>query len=439
MQPRDKDKSAGIEKGLVNDRSSGSERVVLVHVNFPIGQMEEDIAEFKELAESAGADVVSIVIGTRRVPEAKYFVGSGKAEEIRDIVAVNEAQLVIFNHVLSPAQERNLELLIKCRVLDRTGLILDIFAQRARSFEGKLQVELAFLKRQSTRLIRGWTHLERQRGGIGLRGGPGETQLEVDRRLIRNKIKQIIERLDKIRSQRKQGRRAREKAIVPTVALVGYTNAGKSTLFNRLTGSTVYVANQLFATLDPTMRRMDFPECGPVVLADTVGFIRHLPHDLIEAFHATLEEVAEADLLLHVIDVHDENKNAHIEQVNQVLETIQANNVPCILVYNKIDLDSLLQAKIDRDAVGQVRRVFLSAYTGDGLNELVTAIAEMLGKKRIRREVVLLPKQAKLRAALYARQAVISEKIDEDGCHYLEISLSQADFDKLFEKNRALD
>ena len=416
----------------MNNRPGGGERVILVHVNFPAGKMEEDLAEFRELAVSAGAEIIDIVTTAKHAPEARYFVGSGKAEEIRDIVAACKVQLVIFNHVLTPAQERNLERLINCRVLDRTGLILDIFALRARSFEGKLQVELAFLKRQSTRLVRGWTHLERQRGGIGLRGGPGETQLEVDRRLLRNKIKQITASLEKIRRQRSQGRRARRRAIVPTVAIVGYTNAGKSTLFNRLTGADVYAANQLFATLDPTLRRMDFPECGPVILADTVGFIRHLPHDLVEAFHATLEEVSEADLLLHVVDCNNENKDAHIEQVNNVLETIHAETVPCLLVYNKIDLRADLEPRINRDDAGQPARVFVSAYKDIGMTELLAAIGELLGKGIVNRKVVLLPEQAKLRAELYSRHAVTSEEIDEEGHYHLQLRMPAADFCKFF-------
>lgn len=415
----------------MNDRPRGGERVVLVHINFPAGKMEEDLEEFKELARSAGAEIDTVITGTRRVPESKYFVGSGKAEEIRNAVLANKSQLVIFNHILSPAQERNLERLVQCRVLDRTGLILDIFAQRARSFEGKLQVELAQLKHLSTRLVRGWTHLERQRGGIGLRG-PGETQLESDRRLIRNRIKLITARLAKLRTQREQARRARRKAIVPTVALVGYTNAGKSTLFNRLTGSTVYVANQLFATLDPTLRRVDFPEIGAVIFADTVGFIRHLPHDLIEAFHATLEEVSEADLLLHVVDAFDEQKHSHIEQVDLVLESINAQDVPRILVYNKIDLNPDLPLKTDRDEQGHIKRVFISAYKGLGIAELTLAILELLDKDMIERQVVLLPKQAKLRADLYAREAVLAENIDEVGNYHLLIRIPRVEFEKLF-------
>jgi len=416
----------------LNDRPKGAERVVLVHVNFPAGKMEEDLNELKELAVSAGAEIASVVIGTRRVPESKYFVGSGKAEEIRDHVLSCKASLVIFNHVLTPGQERNLEQLVKCRVLDRTGLILDIFAQRARSFEGKLQVELALLKHLTTRLVKGWTHLERQRGGIGLRGGPGETQLETDRRLIRDRIKVITARLAKIRKQREQGRLARRKAVVPTVSLVGYTNAGKSTLFNLLTHSSVYVANQLFATLDPTLRRIDFSELGPVILADTVGFIRHLPHDLVEAFHATLEEVTESDLLLHVVDAKDDNRTAHLQQVEEVLTSIHASEVPRLLVYNKIDLNPGMEPKMERDEQGQIKRVFISAEKGWGIKELVTAIGELLKKEMVQESVVLSPLQAKLRAYLYSREAVLSESIDEQGHYHLLVRLPRVELEKLF-------
>ena len=416
----------------MNDRPSGVERVVLVHVNFPTEKMAEDLEEFKELATSAGAEIVAVVTCSRKVPEAKYFIGSGKAEEIRAIVSLHKADLVIFNHVLSSAQERNIEQLVKGRVIDRTGLILDIFAQRARSFEGKLQVELALLKHQSTRLVRGWTHLERQRGGIGLRGGPGETQLEVDRRQIRSKIKLITERLDKLRKQRELGRRARRKAIIPTVALVGYTNAGKSTLFNRLTGSDVYVANKLFATLDPTLRRVEFPGAHPFILADTVGFIRHLPHDLVEAFHATLEEVSAADLLLHVVDAQDEDKQLHLEQVEEVLTTIQAQAVPRMIVYNKIDLVPELQPQIDRDEAGKARRVYVSATKAIGLAELVRAIEELLENEIVESDIVLAPKQAKLRAMLYARQAVLSESADDEGNHHLKVRLPRVELEKLY-------
>lgn len=418
------------------DRPSGGERVVLVHINFPAGGMEESFDEFKELAVSAGADIAQVITGTRRVPDARYFVGAGKAEEIGLAVAECKAQLVIFNHVLTPAQERNLERLISCRVIDRTGLILDIFAQRARSFEGKLQVELAQLNHLSTRLVRGWTHLERQRGGIGVRGGPGETQLETDRRLIRNKIKLISVRLDKLRKQRELGRRARRKAVVPTIALVGYTNAGKSTLFNRLTGASVYAANQLFATLDPTLRRTDFKEIGSVIFADTVGFIRHLPHDLVDAFHATLEEVIEADLLLHVIDNYNEQKKLQIEQVNEVLENIGAKEVPTLLVYNKSDLGEqerfLSRPRLERDERLRPKRVFVSANTGEGIPELLQAISEMLGRNYVEREVILTHNQGKLRAELYSLGAVLSETITENGEYCLQVRLAKVELEKLF-------
>lgn len=407
------------------------ERVILVHVNFPVGKMDEDLDEFNELAISAGAEVVAIITGTQRVPESKYFVRSGKAEEIQEAVLAHNANLVIFNHVLSPAQERNLERLIKCRVLDRTGLILDIFAQRARSFEGKLQVELARLKHLSTRLVRIWTHLERQRGGIGLRGGPGETQLESDKRIIRNKIKMIGMRLDRLRAQRELGRRARRRAIIPTIALVGYTNAGKSTLFNTLTGAEVYVANQLFATLDPTLRRTEIPGIGPAILADTVGFIRHLSHDLVEAFHATLEEVCLADLLLHVVDANDPKKDIQIEQVVNVLETIGAADVPRLIVYNKIDLraDELLPG-ISRDDLGKPKSVRMSAVSRSGLTDLTSAIGEILASDMIVQEIVLPPKEAKARADLYRRGAVQSEHTDENGNACLTVRISRAELEK---------
>lgn len=413
------------------DRPQGGERVLLVHVNFPAGKMAEDLQEFRELAVSSGAEIVGVITATRSVPEPKYFVGTGKAQEIGEMVAASRVELVIFNHILSPGQERNLEKLLKCRVLDRTGLILDIFALRARSFEGKLQVELAMLKHLSSRLVRGWTHLERQAGGIGLRG-PGETQLETDRRLIRSKIKTIDGRIDKIRKQREQGRRARKRATIPTVALVGYTNAGKSTLFNRLTGAEVYAANQLFATLDPTLRRVEFPDTGPVIMADTVGFIRHLPHDLVVAFNATLEEVAEADLLLHVVDVNDEERDARIEQVNVVLEQIHAEDVPRIDVFNKIDLKPELAPKIDRNEQGLPVKVYVSSEKDLGIAELIKAISEMIGQEMIEKVVELTPQQAKLRAQLYAQHAVLNETMDEEGHYHLTIRLRRVELERLF-------
>ncbi len=305
------------------ERPETGERAILVHVYFPDAAGQEDLQEFTELVRSAGAVPAATITATRAVPDPRLYVGQGKAAEILAAVQEHQAEVVIFNHTLSPSQERNLERLLSCRVLGRTGLILDIFAQRARSFEGKLQVELAQLRHLSTRLVRGWTHLERQKGGIGLRG-PGETQLESDRRMINARIKMINRRLEKVERQRDQGRRARARAEVPTVSLVGYTNAGKSTLFNTLSGAHAYAADQLFATLDPTLRRIEVQGVGPLVLADTVGFIRHLPHDLVAAFRATLEETRRADLLLHVVDAQDEEKLAHIEQVNVVLAEIGA-------------------------------------------------------------------------------------------------------------------
>jgi len=396
-------------------------------MHFPAGgKLVEDLQELELLATSAGALVVATVTGARTTPESKYFVGTGKAEEIRDAVAAHHADLVLFNHTLSPAQERNLEKLFNCRVLDRNGLILDIFAQRARSFEGKLQVELALLKHLSTRLVRGWTHLERQRGGIGLRG-PGETQLETDRRLIRARIQLITKRLAKLRKQREQSRRARKKARVPTVALVGYTNAGKSTLFNRLTGAAVYVADQLFATLDPTLRRVSFPETGPIILADTVGFIRHLPPTLIAAFHATLEEVTEADLILHVIDLHDDDRDMHAEQVEAVLQSLEADTVPRLRVYNKIDLHTGLQPSLDRDSAGTIKQVLVSAATGFGMAELVSAMGEFLNKEMIECHVLLPSEDARLRADLYERGAVLAETVTEDGGWDLLVRISRAE------------
>jgi GTPase len=413
------------------DRPESGERAVLVHIDFPADGMQEDLAEFKELARSAGADAVAVITGSRHAPDPKFFVGSGKAEEIRDVCSLNHADVVLFNHSLSPAQERNLERLLKCRVLDRTGLILDIFAQRARSFEGKLQVELALLKHMSTRLVRGWTHLERQRGGIGLRG-PGETQLETDRRLLRARIKFIGKRLIKVREQREQGRRSRRKAAIPTVAFVGYTNAGKSTLFNAVSGAEVYAANQLFATLDPTLRRVQLAEFGPVILADTVGFIRHLPHDLVEAFRATLEEVCEADILLHVIDVSDPRIQMNMEQVNEVLASIGAQAVPQIWVFNKIDLLPEQATAMESVASPELTKVWTSAQQGTGITELLQAIIGILGKDVVQRNLTLTPSDGRLRAALYELEAVRSETIDDEGNYHLLIRLPKAELEKLF-------
>jgi GTPase len=412
---------------LFFDRPESGELAVLVHLNLSHGQNAEDPREFEELVLSAGGDPVAFITGSRVKPTAKYFISTGKLLEVQQAVLENGAELVIFNHTLTPSQERNLEKELQCRVLDRTGLILDIFAQRARTFEGKLQVELAQLRHSATRLIRGWTHLERQKGGIGMRGGPGETQLETDRRLLRLRIIQIEQRLEKVRSQRQQGRRSRLRAAIPTVSLVGYTNAGKSTLFNRVTGADVYAENQLFATLDPTMRRIQLAEVGAVVMADTVGFISHLPHRLVEAFRATLEEASNSTLLLHIIDAAAEERLHNIEQVDLVLEEIGAADIPELKVYNKVDLLEDTVPHIERDASGKPLAVWLSAQTGAGCELLALAVSELLGTEIVVRTLLLLPSQGRLRAMLFAQQAVANEVFRADGSAELQLRIQQSD------------
>ncbi|ANQ84072.1 GTP-binding subunit of protease specific for phage lambda [Azoarcus olearius] len=356
------------------DRPATGERAVLVQLDLGQGAIEERLSELELLATSAGATVEAVVRGRRSAPDSALFAGSGKVQEIAEALQAHGGDLVIFNHALSPAQQRNLERSLSCRVIDRTALILDIFALRARSHEGKLQVELAQLQHLSTRLVRGWTHLERQKGGIGLRG-PGEKQLETDRRLLGGRVKLLKSRLAQIEKQRRVRRRARERNDALTVSLVGYTNAGKSTLFNALTKAGAYAADQLFATLDTTSRRL-FVGGGNVVLSDTVGFIRDLPHALVAAFEATLEETAHADVLLHVVDAASEDRDAQIEAVNRVLEEIGAAEVPQILVWNKIDLTHAAPA-VERGDCDRIRRVFLSARTGEGLELLREALAEL--------------------------------------------------------------
>lgn len=405
------------------ERHEGGERAILVYLELRQYSQDEDLNEFQLLATSAGAEILGVVTGSRQKPDAKLYAGSGKVQEIADLVKATEADLVLFNHTLSPAQERNLERALECRVLDRTGLILDIFAQRARTFEGNLQVELAQLKHLSSRLVRGWTHLERQKGGIGLRG-PGETQLETDRRLLKNRVVMLTEKLEKVRQTRQQGRAARQKASIPTISLVGYTNAGKSTLFNRLTESDVYAADQLFATLDPTLRRVDIDSIGTVVLADTVGFIRHLPHQLVQAFRATLEETLEADLLLHVVDSVSDERATQIEAVNEVLAEI-GNKTRILMVYNKIDCLEAHEPRLVLDDEGMPSEVWLSARDGLGMTELKAALTRILVGEIRTFHLQLQPQYAKLRAQLFALNAVKEEVIQDDGVIALTVRLSE--------------
>ena len=359
----------------MQDRPTGGNAAVLVSLDLGGPDYTESLQELRQLVASAGIAVSDTVEGRRTKPDAKYFLGSGKAEELAATVKTHQASVVIFNHDLSPSQQRNLERLLECRVVDRTGLILDIFAQRAQSHEGKLQVELAQLEHLSTRLVRGWTHLERQKGGIGVRGGPGETQLELDRRMLRVRVKQLREKLDKLKQQRSMQRRSRKRSHVMSVSLVGYTNAGKSTLFNRLTQANVYEADQLFATLDTTSRKLYIPEAGPIVLSDTVGFIKHLPHALVEAFGATLEEAVQADLLLHIVDASSPNRDDQIAQVSEVLEEIGASQVSQVLVLNQIDKLGL-EPGLERDEYGRISRIRISARTGEGLDLIKQLLVE---------------------------------------------------------------
>jgi GTP-binding protein HflX len=412
------------------ERPRGGERALLVGVG--IGQPVDphDTVEFEALAASAGAVPVGLVTASRPRPDPKYFVGVGKAEEIRDRAQEANAAVILVDQTLSPSQERNLEKLTSCRVLDRNGLILDIFSQRARSFEGKLQVELAQLSHLSTRLVRGWTHLERQKGGIGLRG-PGETQLETDRRLIAKRIRTLRGRLEKLARQRDTGRHVRREVPVPTVALVGYTNAGKSTLFNRLTGSDSYVADQLFATLDPTVRRIKLAGVGEVVLADTVGFVRSLPHELIAAFRSTLLEAREADLLLHVVDASDPRRDERIGQVREVLSGIGAGEIRELKVYNKIDLMGAEEPRIVRGSDGVPAQAWVSAHSGAGLEALREAIAQAVRPNQVRQTLHLEMLAAALRSDLYRREAVRAERQCDDGSWELDVELDPAELAKI--------
>ncbi len=412
------------------DRPHGGERAVLVNVTLAPPAPSCDTEEFAELARSAGVQCVAVLAARRDRPDPKHFVGAGKATELKALVAESEAEVVLFDRALSPAQERNLERLVNCRVLDRTGLILDIFAQRARSFEGQLQVEMAQLQHLSTRLVRGWTHLERQRGGIGLRG-PGETQLETDRRLIGVRIKQLHDKLEKVRRRRQQGGRARRRAALSVTALVGYTNAGKSTLFNVLTASDLYTADQLFATLDTTLRRMNVPGEHPVLVSDTVGFIRDLPPDLVAAFQATLEETRDATLLLHVIDCCAEDIEIKREEVLKVLDGIGAGAQPVLEVYNKIDLNPAFEPRVEHGARGEPVAVWVSARTGAGLDLLRAAVAARLDEAKVARTLDLSPLQGRLRAKLFGLGAVLNETVHESGGWQLEVTLGSGRWGRL--------
>ena len=419
-----------------------TEKAVLVGLSCPGFTADQDtneqtMAELAALLETAGGEAVAMTLQRRPAPEARTFIGEGKAEEVKQLAEANDAALVVFDNELSPSQISNLEELTGRTVLDRSALILDIFAQRARTGEGKLQVELAQLRHLATRLVRGWTHLERQKGGIGLRG-PGETQLETDRRLLRGRITQILSRLERVEKQREQGRRARSKADIPTVSLVGYTNAGKSTLFNQITEAQVYAADQLFATLDPTLRRIDVADVGETVLADTVGFIRHLPHDLVAAFKATLQETRQATLLLHVIDAADVRVQENIDAVNTVLAEIEADEIPALLVMNKIDMLDDFEPRIDRDEENKPIRVWLSAQTGVGVPLLFQALTERLSGEVAQHTLRLPPKEGRLRSRFYQLQAIEKEWMEDDGSVSLQVRMPIVDWRRLCKQEPAL-
>lgn len=410
-----------------------NDKAVVVHVFFSQNRNLEDLSEFQQLAKSAKVEISQLITTSRSVPQAKYFVGEGKAQEIAQAVEIHNANVVLVNHSLTPAQTRNLESICQCRVVDRTGLILDIFAQRARSHEGKLQVELAQLKHLATRLVRRKTGLDQQKGAVGLRG-PGETQLETDRRLIKVRIAQLQNRLEKVEKQRNQNRQTRKKADIPTISLVGYTNAGKSTLFNQLTQANVYAADQLFATLDPTLRRLSIQDVGTTILADTVGFIRDLPHDLVSAFKSTLQETTEASLLLHVIDCADPRKLENIAAVNEVLTEIKANEVPLLLIYNKIDQLEDIQPHIEYDEQNKPIAVYLSAQSGDGINLLVDAIRERLKNEILHFRLTLPSQEGKIRHHLYRLNCIRKEEISEQGDFLLEIQIDKVEWLKLIKQ-----
>ncbi|MGD8708881.1 MAG: GTPase HflX [Ectothiorhodospiraceae bacterium] len=421
---------AGTSPAQLFDRPGGGERALLIQLDDGSGDAAAALGELEALAESAGAQVVERFVNRRATPDPRYYLGKGKVEELGERLQELGADLVLVNHNLSPGQERNLERALRCRVLDRTGLILDIFAQRARSHEGKLQVELAQLRHIASRLVRGWSHLERQKGGIGLRG-PGETQLEMDRRMLGQRIKQLEKRLGRVRRQRAQGRQSRRKNDVPAISLVGYTNAGKSTLFNSLCESGVYAADQLFATLDTTLRRLEMPGSEPMVIADTVGFIRDLPHQLVAAFRSTLEEVVEADLVVHVVDAADPAREANAQEVETVLAGIGAADVPRLKVYNKIDASGG-EPRVERGSDGLPVAVRVSAKTGAGLDLLRDAIAERAGARRAEGTVCLAPADGRLRSRFYALGEVLDEGFTDEGGYRLRVSIPRRELDRLY-------
>lgn len=418
------------------DSEMVAEQAILVHIYLSQDSASEDLQELEMLVSSAGVESRAVMTANRSTIDAKFFLGSGKAAELAQAVAELQVDLIIFNHSLTPAQTRNLELLCQCRVIDRTTLILDIFAQRARSYEGKLQVELAQLKHLSSRLVRGWDNAERQKGGIGMRG-PGETRLETDRRLLRDKITALLVKLDKVSKQREQGRKARQRAEIPVVSLVGYTNAGKSTLFNRLTSADVYAADQLFATLDPTLRQVKLPEFGSIIFADTVGFIRHLPHDLVAAFKSTLQESRDADLQLHVIDVADQRMADNIKQVQLVLHEIDADQVPQLLVFNKID-QTEQEARIEYNEQAEPIAVYISAKQGVGIELLLQVIRERLADDYMQLDLKLPADAAMGRARLHELSAVQTESFTDLGETQVRIALSKAEWARLLKQSDGL-
>ena len=416
------------------DAVGKGERTILVYIELTTGkQIPNSLDEFKQLAESSGLDIIDTVQVKLSFTKAQFFIGTGKVDELALIVDDKKIDLVVFSLALSPSQERNLEKVLKCQVLDRTGLILDIFALRASSFEGKLQVELAQLRHLSTRLVRGWTHLERQKGGIGLRG-PGETQLETDKRLISIRIKNINKRLHKVHKQHDLGRKARIKNELPMISLAGYTNAGKSTLFNRLTKSEVYADDKLFATLDSTIRRVILPAAGEAVIADTVGFIQDLPHELVEAFKSTLEETRQANVLLHVVDASDINNRDKIDQVQEIIEQIEAQDIPSIIVMNKIDEISGFSPRLDKDDQGNIYRVWLSANTGEGIDLLYKALSQSLSGMMTFARIKLDVQSAYIRSEIHKVGFIQKEIMNEFGQWLLEINVTSHYLERLLNK-----